>query len=203
MIEEILLVNKDNLLDKYYIQKNLIIIDEPTGEKADKTYKNMLAKEAYIAFKEMQKEALEYGYKIFVDSSYRSYEYQEQVYKQSILKNGIEYTTKYCAIPGASEHQTGLACDIIVCREGQMIEEPTETDEELIWCMKNCYKYGFILRYPKGKESITGYNFEPWHYRYVGKEISNYMKSNKINTLEELVYQNNKSLKKERSYGKR
>ena len=84
-----------------------------------------------------------------------------------------------------------------------MIEEPTETDEELIWCMKNCYKYGFILRYPKGKESITGYNFEPWHYRYVGKEISNYMKNNKINTLEELVYQNNKSLKKERSYGKR
>ena len=84
MIEEILLVNKDNLLDKYYIPKNLIIIDEPTGEKADKTYKNMLVKEAYIAFKEMQKEALDYEYEIFVDSSYRSYEYQEQVYKESV-----------------------------------------------------------------------------------------------------------------------
>jgi len=203
MIEDIILVNKDNLLDKNYIPKDLVLIDEPTGEKVDKSYKNMLVKDAYIAFKDMQKDALEQGYEIFIDSSYRSYEYQEKVYRQSIIDKGLDYTTKYCAIPGASEHQTGLACDIIVCREEQMIEESTEKDEELIWCMNNSYKYGFILRYPKGKENITGYSFEPWHYRYVGKELSNYMRINGIETLEELIYQNKKNSKKERIYGKK
>lgn len=189
-IDEILLVNKENYLEKDYIPSDLVIINEPTGEKVDSKYKNMLTEEVYQSFKEMQQAALQSGFEIFVDSSYRSYEYQETVFQKNVDEEGLEYAQRYCALPGSSEHQTGLAFDVIPRREGIMIEDFEATDPEIVWCIENSHKYGFILRYPKGKENITGYNFEPWHYRYVGKEISEYMHDNNIETLEELIYKN-------------
>ena len=183
-----LLVNRDNLLEKDYVPSDLVVINEPTGIKEDPNYKNMLVNYVYDEFKEMQQAAKEEGYEIFVDSSYRSYDYQKVVYDASVLEHGIEYTKAYCALPGSSEHQTGLSFDVIPRRNGKMIEDCNESDAEIIWCMKNAYKYGFILRYPKGKEDITGYNFEPWHYRYVGCDIAKYMHDNNIETLEEYIY---------------
>lgn len=167
-----MLVNKENLLSNEYIPEDMVAIDEPMGSKIDPNYRNYLNKEAYYYFKQMQLAALKEGYEIFIDSSYRSYEYQEQVFNANVLEKGLEYTSKYVAVPGSSEHQTGLAFDVIFRRNGQMIEEQKDTDPEIIWLFENSYKYGFILRYPAYKEQITGYNYEPWHFRYVGVAIA-------------------------------
>lgn len=193
-----ILVNKNNLLKEDYVPENLVEIHEPTGEKIDKTYINRLNKTAYEYFKIMQKEALNQGYEIFIDSSYRTYEYQKIVFENNVKEHGIEHTKKYVAPPGGSEHQTGLAFDVIARRNGIMIEKFSDEDPELIWMKENAYKFGYILRYPKDKEQITGFNYERWHYRFVGPEISQYMRDNNIETLEEyhmlLDKKQNKSL---------
>lgn len=167
-----ILVNNKNLLPRDYVPENLIEIHEPTGSKLDKTYVNRLNAEVYKAFKKMQNDALNEGYEIFVDSSYRTYEYQEKLFNKTAAEKGLEYAQKFIALPGGSEHQTGLATDIIFRRNGEMIEEQKEEDAEIKWLFTHAHKYGFILRYPKGKEKITGFNFEPWHFRYVGKKLS-------------------------------
>ena len=179
-----ILVNKENLLSRDYIPEGLIEIHEPMGCKLDKTYVNRLNINVYQAFKEMQQDALKQGYEIFVDSSYRSYEYQERVFNNVALEKGREYAEKSVSVPGGSEHQTGLAIDIIFRRGTEMIEEQKEEDPEIKWLFANAHKYGFILRYPKGKEKITGFNFEPWHFRYVGKKLSEELFTSRI-TLEE------------------
>ena len=179
-----ILVNKENLLSSDYIPENMVEIHEPMGSKIDQTYINRLDKKAYLDFKVMQAAALQAGYEIFIDSSYRSYAYQEEVFRDVVEKKGYEYATTAVAPPGGSEHQTGLAIDIIFRRNNEMIEEQYETDAEIIWLMNNSYKYGFVLRYPKGKEEVTGFKFEPWHYRYVGKELAEELTNNN-ETLEE------------------
>ena len=180
-----MLVNKNNLLKEDYIPENLVEIHEPTGEKIDKSYINRLNKTAYKYFKIMQADALKEGYEIFIDSSYRTYQYQQKVFENILEKHGLEYAKKYVAPPGGSEHQTGLTFDVIARRDGIMIEKSSDDDPELLWMKENAYKYGYTLRYPKGKEQITGFNYERWHYRFVGPEISLYMKENNIETLEE------------------
>ena len=179
-----ILVNKENLLSKDYVPETMVEIHEPMGSKIDTTYMNRLDKEAYASFKLMQRDALKLGYEIFIDSSYRSYEYQERVFNATALEKGLDHAIKFVAPPGGSEHQTGLAIDIIFRRNGEMLEEQKEIDPEIIWLFANSYKYGFILRYPKGKEDITGFNFEPWHFRYVGLELAQELHENN-ETLEE------------------
>lgn len=179
-----ILVNKENLLASDYEPEELIEIHEPTGSKLDKTYINRLNIDVYNAFKEMQADALKEKFEIFVDSSYRTYQYQEKIFNNCVLQKGLEHAKKFVALPGGSEHQTGLAIDIIFRRNNEMIENQTEDDPEIQWMFANAYKYGFILRYPKGKEKITGFNFEPWHFRYVGKELAKKLYLSDI-TLEE------------------
>lgn len=191
-----MLVNKNNLLKEDYVPENLVEIHEPTGEKIDKSYINRLNKTAYEFFKIMQKEALKQGYEIFIDSSYRTYEYQKLVFEKNVEEHGIEHAKKYVAPPGGSEHQTGLAFDVIARRNGTMIEKSSDEDPELIWMKENAYKFGYILRYPKDKEQITGFNYERWHYRFVGPEISIYMTENNIETLEEYHLLTNKKHQK-------
>lgn len=180
-----ILVNKENLLSSTFVPKDLVEIQEPTGSKLDKTYINRLNKVAYAFFKLMQQAAKKEGYEIFIDSSYRTYEYQKRVFDSCAEEKGIDEAKKRVAPPGGSEHQTGLAIDIISRRNGIMIEESSDDDPEIIWMKDNCYKYGYILRYPKGKEHITGYSYERWHYRFVGLEIALEMKEKNIETLEE------------------
>ena len=164
-----MLVNKEHLLARDYVPEGLVEIKEPTGEKLDKTYVNRLNAEAYKAFKQMQSEALKAGYEIFIDSSYRSYEYQEKVFNHVAAQKGLAHAEKFVAPAGGSEHQTGLAVDVIFRRNGEMIEEQSENDAEIKWLFEHAHKFGFILRFPKGKEKMTGFNFEPWHFRFVGK----------------------------------
>ena len=95
---------------------------------------------------------------------------------------------KLVALPGTSEHQTGLAVDFAYYENGIYNDDVKEDDKEAIWLKNNCWKYGFILRYPKGKEHITGYKFEPWHFRFVGPKLAKKIYEENI-TLEE-YYQN-------------
>ena len=181
-----IIVNKEHSLPKDYVPFDLVEINEPTAVKIDPSYINRLSRVAYDAFKMMQKEAKFKGFDIFIDSSYRSYEYQQKVLENCVKIDGLEHANKFVAKPGTSEHQTGLAIDICIRRNNQILEVTSKDDPEIKWLIHNSYKYGYILRYPKGKESITGYEYEHWHYRYVGKEVAKIIYKNKI-TLEEYI----------------
>ncbi len=108
-------------------------------------------------------------------SAYRSYSRQYTIYATNLVTQGIAHTNRYSAAPGRSEHQTGLAIDISCASEGFGLETTFADTPEGIWVAENAHRFGFILRYPKDKESITGYNYEPWHIRYVGTELAGYL----------------------------
>ena len=122
---------------------------------------------------------------LIINSSYRSYKEQEEVYNMYLTNKGEEYADKYAARPGHSEHQTGLAIDLTTY--GANGETFDQTDA-FKWLENNAYKYGFILRYPKDKENITGYNYESWHYRYVGVETATKLKEENITYDEYYAY---------------
>ena len=170
------IVNKSNKLPNNYIPSDL----EPINEKYSLKNK-YLRKDAKIAFEEMAKQAKKDGYTIIAVSTYRSYDYQEKLYNNYVKTKGFYYADMASARKGHSEHQTGLAVDIA---DISYDYDNFESTKEFNWMQKNSYKYGFILRYPKAKFHITGFKYEPWHYRYVGKKIAKYIYKNKL-TLEE------------------
>lgn len=137
-------------------------------------------KTASDALSLLQQAANKNGFSLPLISGYRSYSTQNTIYNNYIKKWGQEYTDTVSARPGHSEHQTGLAFDV-----GQLSNSYGETKEG-IWLKENCYKYGFILRYLKGKENITGYAYEPWHIRYVGVDIATEIMKKNL-TLEEYL----------------
>ncbi len=118
--------------------------------------------EALDAFYEMQADASDEGLNIYISSSYRSYEDQARIYQNYCDTDGQEAADTYSSRPGFSDHQTGLAFDL------NSIDDSFGYTPESDWVSANCHKYGFIIRYPKGKEDITGYQYEPWHIRYIG-----------------------------------
>lgn len=122
--------------------------------------------DAQAAFDEMQADAAAEGLNIYISSGFRSYDYQAGLYQRYVDKDGKEEADRYSARPGHSEHQTGLAFDL------NSIEVSFADTKEGKWVLRNCYKYGFIIRYPADKEDITGYKWEPWHIRYLGKETA-------------------------------
>ena len=174
--EEATLVNKYYYLEKNYIPNNLEIIDSNYSNKSIQ-----LVNFVKDAFEKMAEEAREENLNIIAMSGYRSYDYQNTIYNKYVEKDGKEKADTYSARPGHSEHQTGLAVDIFNVKEDYTNFENTEEFNRMI---NNSYKYGFILRFPKNKEKETGYQYEPWHYRYVGKTIAKYIHDKKI-TLEE------------------
>ena len=177
----LILVNKNNFLDKTYIPEDLV--------DSESKYKDnvMICKKVLEMFNLMKKDALDKGYLIDIMSGYRCYEYQDKIYNRLVAEKGLNYAFRYIAKAGASEHQTGLAIDICVYRDNKCYIEHEIVDfEEIKWVMENAYKYGFILRYPFGKEDITGYNHEPWHFRYVGNIAAKNIYMNKL-TLEEYI----------------
>ena len=171
-----ILVNKNNKLDSTYIPSSLEPINLMYSCK-DKLLKH----EARIAFEKMAKDALKEDMHIIAVSTYRTYEYQKKLYSNYKYKYGYYYAELCSAHPGHSEHQTGLAVDIA---DLSLDYDNFENTKEFIWMQNNAYKYGFILRYPKAKFHITGFKYEPWHYRYVGIDIATYIHNNNI-TLEE------------------
>ena len=133
----------------------------------------------------MFKAANEEGINLFLNSAYRGYDSQVYLYEEDIAAVGSD-TSDYVAKPGASEHQLGLALDITSMNMDFQLEEAFEDTPEGIWALNNAYKYGFVLRYIKGKEDITGYQYEPWHYRYIGNKDISKLCHDKNLTLEEL-----------------
>ena len=171
-----LLVNKYLYLPATYIPEKLERIDSEytSGNK-------QLVQEAKLSFEQMANDAKNEGYTIRAISAYRSYQYQQTLYEKYVLQDGRENADTYSARPGHSEHQTGLVVDI---DNGKQDFNRFEETEEFKWMLENSANYGFILRYPKGKEHITGYNYEAWHFRYVGKKIAQEIVSKNI-TLDE------------------
>ena len=172
----LVLVNKEYKLPENYVPSKLELI---SNEFANEN--KYLREEARIAFETLSKNAKELGYRIIAVSTYRDYEYQNKLYNMYVEEKGLDYADKCSARPGHSEHQTGLAVDV----EGSNHDyDEFENSKEFIWMKENAYKYGFILRYPKGKEKITGFKYEPWHYRYVGLDTAKTIHDENL-TLEE------------------
>lgn len=157
------LVNKYHKLDENYEPSDLTIIDSKYASGTQK-----LRKEAQIKFEEMASDMAKENLKIYAGSTYRSYTYQKGLYDRYVKKDGFAAAETYSARSGYSEHQLGLAVDIVNGKWDYL----SENDKEYDYLVKNSYKYGFILRYPRGSEYITGYMFEDWHFRYLGVELA-------------------------------
>lgn len=142
-----------------------------------------IRQEAATAFKELVSVGASAGLQLQPLSGYRSYQTQQVVYAREVATYGQNVADTQSAKPGHSEHQSGLTIDI--GGGGCGIEDCFGNTTEGKWVAANAYLYGFIIRYPEDKESITGYRYEPWHIRYVGKELAGEMKRTNIQTLEE------------------
>ena len=182
------LVNIDHLLSSDYVPENLIITDNNENNfhnYKDASLKPMISADIMSYFAAMQNAALDAGLrKIIVDSGYRSSEYQKVVFDKSVAEKGIDETLRSVALPGSSEHQTGLAIDIAYMDNGVYIENTSDSDPEIKWLKENAYKFGFILRYPEEKEDVTGFKYEWWHYRFIGVEMATILYAENI-TLDE------------------
>ena len=174
----LMLINKYNYVSSKFVPDNLVIVDSYAKENM---YLDNDAKDAFV---KMAKDAEVTGYNIRAISTYRTIDYQEKLYSNYVKKDGVEKADTYSARPGYSEHHTGLAVDV----DNTVLSYTNfENTKEFNWMMENAYKYGFILRYPKDT-TITGYMYEPWHFRYVGLEVANYIHKKNI-TFEEYYYE--------------
>ncbi|MFA5603992.1 MAG: M15 family metallopeptidase [Bacilli bacterium] len=160
----LMLVNKFNNLDEHFKFDDIVPISLQYAYNGHSIRKEVLEK-----FVDMWHAANKLDLTLIVNSSYRDHEFQTELYELYVSMDGVAEADLYSARPGYSEHQTGLALDLSAY--GSSIDDFGQTDE-FVWMKENAHKYGFILRYPEGKEHITGYGYEPWHYRYVGKEVA-------------------------------
>ena len=154
------LINKYNYIDQDYIPNDLVNLFDNKNTK--------MVRDASNAYKKLIEAANKDNITLKSTTAYRSYNYQKTLYDNYVLKDGIIKADTYSARPGYSEHQLGLAVDLtdLSVKDGRI------NDLDYEWLINNSYKYGFIIRYPKGKENITGYIYEPWHLRYLGIELA-------------------------------
>ena len=170
--KDTILVNKYNYLDEDYVPDNL----ENISSKYALANKQMV-KKAKEAFEQMASDAKKESLSIIAMSAYRSYDYQVNLYNNYTKTDGKEKADTYSGRPGYSEHQTGLAVDVY---NGKTKYTEFHNTKEFTWMQNNGYKYGFILRFPKDKTKETGYEYESWHYRYVGVDIATYIHNNNL-----------------------
>lgn len=170
-----MLVNKHRYLGNKFEPNDLMEI--PVEYASEEGLKS--SRIAFNAYREMSNAATKEGYGIIINSAYRNYDDQIDISNYYLKWYGQNYVDKYVAKPGYSEHQTGLAYDI-----GSTSVNVFANSKEYTWMKDNAYKYGFIERFTKRYEGITGFRMEPWHYRYVGKDIAKYIHDNNI-SLEE------------------
>ena len=184
--------SKNNVLKTRAIEEKQIINDElltlvnyknkiPDDWKVDLVSLNdqqSIDQRAYQELKNMLNDAKKQGLNIIVCSSYRTYDKQKELFVNKVkeyLKEGYGYNeaqeaaSMWVAKPNTSEHQLGLAVDL-VSKKNQRLDDSQERTSEQQWLIKNCWRYGFILRYPSNKSDLTKVGYEPWHYRFVGKE---------------------------------
>jgi len=177
------LVSKARAIGSEYIPSELItasVSSHPGVVAGEKQIRKTIDAPLSQLFEAAQKD----GHSLMIGSAYRSAAYQNQIFNTYVARVGYEQADRYSAHPGFSEHQTGLAVDISTTSQQCYLSECFIGTADGQWLAENAYKYGFTLRYPKGKEAITGYNFEPWHYRYVGVQLATALKQSGL-TLDE------------------
>lgn len=167
------------LADKAYVPANLMMPQGITNVNG-----TPLRAEAATALEKMAADAKAAGIELVLNSGYRSYATQISVYNGYVQNFGQAAADSTSARPGFSEHQTGLAADLSAASQGCAILPCFETTSGGQWLAANAWKYGFVLRYPNHLEGTTGYNFEPWHYRYVGLDLAKLMHDTGYPTLE-------------------
>ncbi len=180
-INRLMIVNKHNKLDSGYVPDDLILPDSRTGTNESRQY---MTREAADAMNALTSDAADAGSTIKVVSGYRDYDYQEGLFRRYANQEGTAKAETYSARAGYSEHQTGLCADVSSPSVGYKLSYSYDETKEGKWLAENCWKYGFIIRYPEGKTEITGYVYEPWHIRYVGQENAEKIKNSGL-TLEE------------------
>lgn len=150
----------------------------------EKIEKRMMRKEAAAALESMFAAAEQDGIYLAGVSAYRSHATQTALFNRYVKRDGEEKAKTYSAVPGHSEHETGLAIDVSASNGKCAAEDCFADTKEAKWLAKHVYEYGFIIRYPEGRDDLTGYKYEPWHLRYVGDEIARDIQERNI-TLEE------------------
>lgn len=178
------LMNKEYALPDDYVPDDLVRPNVNFSFGDQDIEKSYLRKEAAEALEEMFAQAEKEGIELFAVSGYRSYDRQKVLYDAEVAKVGEEKAIEAVAYPGNSEHQSGLSLDISSRSVNLELTQQFGETKEGKWLKENAHKFGFILRYPKEKEDITGYKYEPWHFRYVGKEAAKVIYENQL-TLEE------------------
>lgn len=177
------LVNRKYRMDKDYVPDDLVVpgIRFSFYGTYEKSYVRQVTA---TALENLFAEAEQNGVILKGVSGYRSYARQQEIYNNNVSTRGRTTTDLVSANPGASEHQTGLAIDVSSESVGCALETSFGDSEEGKWLAKNCHKFGFIIRYPEDKTEITGYSYEPWHIRYVGKKLATHLYKKDL-TLEE------------------
>ncbi len=160
------------IANKTYALPSTFIPENPEVPVTEARSNKSLDKDLMVAFRKMQADATANGLNIYIASGYRSYDYQVSLYNRYVAKDGKAAADTYSSRPGNSEHQTGLCFDL------NSIEDSFQYTNEGKWINDNCYKYGFCIRFPKGKEAYTGYQYESWHLRYVGTELAEKLYNN-------------------------
>ena len=180
-----MLVNKEFGLPPGYVPDDLVEPRIPFTVAAPSPQR-LLRREAAQAVERLFAQAQRDGITLYGVSGYRPYERQKAIFEWKTLSRGEE-AARFNAPPGHSEHQTGLALDVSSRSVGfQLIQAFAETAEGR-WLAEHAPAFGFIIRYPKGKEAVTGYAYEPWHLRFVGPEAAHYISANDL-TLEEYLW---------------
>lgn len=167
-----------------YAPSDLVIPNVPLRITAGDS-EMRLRKEAAAGLEELVTAAKQDQVNLLLASGYRSYQLQVAVYNANVQRYGQAGADMQSARPGTSEHQTGLAADVGAASRKCEIEQCFGALPEGIWMAANAHKYGFVMRYPENKEEVTGYEYEPWHYRYVGKDLAAELNKQNVLTLEE------------------
>ncbi|MGM0502367.1 MAG: D-alanyl-D-alanine carboxypeptidase family protein [Bacillota bacterium] len=182
---QLTLVNKSNSLPANYTPQQLVVPNVPFPF-AEFHEKKLMRQDAASALEDLFEQATADGIDLYATSGYRSYERQENIFNSKVNRYGFERANQFSAQPGESEHQTGLAMDITSPTVNFYLTQNFGETKEGQWLRENAPKYGFIIRYPEHKESITGYSYEPWHIRYIGTNHAPQIADNDL-TLEEYL----------------
>lgn len=172
-------VNKQRSLPVDFVPPNMVEPDVPfnfSGKSEKKLMQEVAARALEALFAAAKKDDIT----LYAVSGYRSYGTQKSIYNHNVATQGEEHASRFSARPGHSEHQTGLTMDVTGTDPKCLLEQCFEHNAEGKWIAENAARYGFILRYPKDKEDITGYAFEPWHLRYLGEELA--LEIDRLNT---------------------
>lgn len=178
------LVNKQRPLAKDFVPKNLVKLSSVGVPSVND---HSMRREAADASRELYDAAGKAGYHLNFASGYRSYELQTELYTEYVDQLGQEAADATSAKPGFSEHQTGLAVDIFETNTDCILEGCFGETKPGKWLKENSWKYGFILRYENGTQDVVGYEYEPWHFRYVGKDVAAAYHESGARTYEEFV----------------